>query len=69
MLPGLPICAPSLRSMTAMTPSVLLRRLIPEIASLMQQEYTFEQIAAMFYEVGMIPYPESPYGTYEGGSP
>lgn len=32
----------------------------------MQANYTFEQIADLFYEVGVIPAPESPYGKYDG---
>lgn len=32
----------------------------------MQAGYTFEEIADLFYEVGVISKPERPYGTYEG---
>jgi hypothetical protein len=47
-------------------PAVLIRRLIGELAPLMQAHYSFEEIADMFYEVGVIPKREKPYGTYDG---
>lgn len=36
------------------------------MAPLMQEGYTFEGIANMFYEVGVIPAPERPYPGYDG---
>lgn len=53
--------------MAAQTPpAVLVRRLIAEVATLMQAAYTFRDIADMFYEVGVISAPESPYPDYPG---
>jgi hypothetical protein len=52
--------------MSTTSPAILLRRLIPEIATVMQEDYTFRDIAEMFYEVGVIQQPESPYGSYDG---
>jgi hypothetical protein len=46
--------------------TVYLRRLFAEIATLMQAEYTFQGIADLFYEVGVIEKPEKPYPDYEG---
>ena len=47
-------------------PAVLVRRLIAEMAPLMQASYSFREIADMFYEVGVNPAPESPYPDYPG---
>jgi hypothetical protein len=46
--------------------TVYARRLIAEIATLMQAKYTFQEIADRFYEVNVIDKPERPYGSFDG---
>ena len=49
------------------TPATIrLRQLITELAKLMQEQYTFSEIADKFYAVGVIEKPENPY--YDGYS-
>jgi hypothetical protein len=45
---------------------LILRRLLNELASLLSQSMTFNQIAKIFFESGIIDTPERPYGVYPG---
>jgi len=44
----------------------LLRKLFVETAKQMQKSYTFNEIAGMFFQYGIIDIPEKPYGAYSG---